>query len=50
MLISGMNPYCTEFIVWFDIHEFIILTQLEAVLDPVAAVLDSLTCKHNLNK
>jgi hypothetical protein len=50
MLITCMNPYCTEFIVGFDKHEFIILTPLETVLDPVSAVLDSLTCKHNLNK
>ena len=32
MLISGMNPYCTEFIVWFDINEFIISTPLETLL------------------
>jgi hypothetical protein len=31
-------------------YEFITLTPVATVLDPVAAVLDSLTCKHNLNK
>jgi hypothetical protein len=50
MLISSMNSYCTEFIVWFHVYEFIISTPVETVLDPIDAVLDSLTCKHSLNK
>jgi hypothetical protein len=50
MLISSMNLYCTEFIVWFHKYEFILLTPVETDMDPIAAVLDSLTCKHNLNK
>jgi hypothetical protein len=50
MLISSMNSYYTQFIVWFHIYEFITSTPVETVLDPAAAVLDSLTCKHNLNK
>jgi hypothetical protein len=50
MPISNINSFYTEFIVWFHIYEFIIWSPVEIVLDPVAAVLDSLTCKHNLNK